>query len=60
MKTMTQIVESIKNAELRAFAIKLQQKLEQAKNAIVSKKKKVSGAEKSALRLLTKGSGLRF
>lgn len=50
MKTMTQIVESIKNAELRAFAIKLQQKLEQAKNAIVSKKKKVSGAEQSALR----------
>ena len=50
MKTMTEMVESIKNQKLRTFATKLQQKLEQARTAIISKKKKVSEAEQSALR----------
>ena len=42
MKTMTEIVNSIGNVELRAFAIKLQQKLEEARNVIISKKKKLN------------------
>ncbi len=56
MKTMDGIISSIKDENLKKFAIGLQNKLEIAKNAILEKMKKgekVTGAEKSALKTST-------
>ena len=39
MKTMTEIVNSIKNGKLKAVARDLQEKLENEKSAIVQKRK---------------------
>ena len=53
MKTMTEIVESIKNEKLKEVARDLQAKLENAKNAIVQKRnsgEKVTRTESSALK----------
>ena len=53
MRTMDEIIGSIKDEKLRNFALGLQKKLEVAQNAIVKKTKKgqaVSNAEKEALK----------